>query len=100
MRREEESWNEEGREGKEKGGRWWWWCGGLHGMIFSFVLVPACLITNQIHHLPLFTKRSALSSRHRNRNFILLLIVLYTTQKLNHTTTTFLIFILPLIRQR
>lgn len=67
---------------------------------FSFVLVPACFITNQIHHLPLFTKRSALSSRHRNRNFILLLIVLYPTQKLNHTTTTLLIFILPLIRLR
>lgn len=93
----------EGREGKEKGGRWWWWwwCGGFHGMISrSFLCLLACLITNQIHHLPLFTKRSTLSSRHRNGNFILLLIVLYPTQKLNHTTTTLLIFILPLIRQR
>lgn len=100
MRREEESWNEDERDGKEKGGRRWW-CGGFHGMISrSFLCLLACLITNQIHHLPLFTKRSALSSCHRNRNFILLLIVLYTTQKLNHTTTTLLIFILPLIRQR
>lgn len=85
--------------GKGKGGRWWW-CGGFSWHDFSFVLVPACLITNQIHHLPLFTKRSALSSCHRNRNVILLFIVLYTTQKLNHTTTILLIFVLPLIRQR
>lgn len=86
----------EGREGRAVVVVW-----GVSWHDFSFVLVPACLITNQIHHLPLFTKRSALSSCHRNRNVILLLIVLYTTQKLNHTTTTtFLISILPLIRQR
>lgn len=85
------------REGGGGGG-----VGGFHGMISrSFLCLLACLITNQIHHLPLFTKRSALSSCHRNRNVILLFIVLYPTQKLNHTTsTTLLISILPLIRQR